>query len=506
MKVRIGNDIRFNLTLKGNFDQANIKQLKCYLINTSIYDYDPFIHMCKRFPGPCGDCCGGCCGHRLCHPIVGIDTHLCGEPGYHTMPCNAHHCCDNTPGWHHFDYCGCLHHCGHLKYPYTPCDPAYGEGPLRPNYLHCDCERCCGIHHGPHQNHHDHCNYCRYGFQDCRARCHDGFCMKGRCCDVHPDMTPYYRPGYNDFIAPHLDENFRYLASSRTLSGKNRIQTFFPARDQFLCGDYKLVVVVVKYESGWGRCDLHTYTIDYGTVVTLVDDPTGVTGNITIDLDNNELMDSEIKDIYMDPNSNHLYINAGDELNIGGRDLHDTIYKINVGLENGSFVSYDPATWAESGYSELSFESSDTSSLLVNEDGRLIGQNVEQTTDVNVTVSVPGAAVLPYTFVVTVLSGANVDYIGFSTTNNVNNLKLSDLNQVNNLFKTHFLTNSTEGAYLWICSRVPVQDTDSADIYARMSNTFDVPLEYKGIKEGYNCYLCPNPLIATKFDITVEDR
>ena len=58
---------------------------------------------------------------------------------------------------------------------------------------------------------------------DHRAKCHDGFCMAGRCCDVHPCMHPYYRPGYHDFIAPHLDENFRYLASSKTLSGKNRI-------------------------------------------------------------------------------------------------------------------------------------------------------------------------------------------------------------------------------------------------------------------------------------------
>lgn len=488
MKVRIGNDIRFNFTLKGNFDGANIKQLKCYLINTSIYDYDPFLHVCKKFPGPCGDCCGGCCGHMPCHHEVMpcAMEHTCGCPGYHHMPCN-------------------LHHCGHLKYPYTPCNPAHGEGPLRPNYLHCDCERCCGVHHSPEQNHHDHCNYCRYGFMDCRAKCHDGFCMAGRCCDVHPCMTPYFRPGYHDFIAPHLDENFRYLASSKTLKGKNRIQTFFPARDQFMCGDYKLVVVVVKYESGWGRCDLHTYTIDYGTVVTIVDDNSGVTGNITIDLDTNTLEDSEIKEIFMNPNSNHLYMRAGTNLSIGEKDINGTPYNIRVMLENGSYVDYDPATWTET-FSELTFTSEDTTSLRVDDSGRLEALDIAETQDVHVTVDAPGLAVLPYTFTVTVLTGGNVDYIGFANTTDVNNLDIQSLDEVPNIFATHFLENTVDGSYLWICSRENIMDIDSADIYARMSNTFDVPLVDKGVKDGYHCYVCPNALIASKFDITVEQK
>ena len=42
-KIRIGNDIRLNLTLRGprTYDRANIKQLKCYFINTSMLDYFP---------------------------------------------------------------------------------------------------------------------------------------------------------------------------------------------------------------------------------------------------------------------------------------------------------------------------------------------------------------------------------------------------------------------------------------------------------------------------------
>jgi hypothetical protein len=139
--------------------------------------------------------------------------------------------------------------------------------------------------------------------------------MAGNCCDVHPHCPEYFRPGYNDFIAPHLDENFRYLASSKVLPGQNRIQTFFPARDQFMCGDYKLIVVVVKYESGWGRCDLHSYTIDYGTVVTLVDDPSGMSGDVTIDVDTDTLEDAKIDGIML--NNTRLTMKERSQLELG---------------------------------------------------------------------------------------------------------------------------------------------------------------------------------------------
>jgi hypothetical protein len=59
--------------------------------------------------------------------------------------------------------CNCCKPCGHPKYPYTPADPAFGQGPLRPNYGH-GC-RCCNCHG-------DFDNYCRYGFLDFRAKCH----------------------------------------------------------------------------------------------------------------------------------------------------------------------------------------------------------------------------------------------------------------------------------------------------------------------------------------------
>lgn len=483
MKVRIGNDIRLNLTLKGNFDKANIKQLRCYLINTSIMDYNPFLCECSRFPHHC-------CGHCLHHPINGLCMHTCGTPCYHVDPCNAHCCC-----------------CGHEKYPQTPCNPAHGEGPLRPNYGHCDClcdgMRCCEMHH-------DHHNYCRYGHRDCRANCHCGFCMAGNCCDVHPHCPEYFRPGYNDFIAPHLDENFRYIASSKVLPGQNRIQTFFPARDQFMCGDYKLIVVVVKYESGWGRCDLHSYTIDYGTVVTLVDDPSGMSGNITIDVDTDTLEDAKIDGIML--NNTHLTMKERSQLELGSYDIYNKLYQIQVTLRNASTVVYVPEDWENNGFEKLIFtpvgENADV--ITIDDNGKIASFTTTETKDVTVRVQSQDGTGAIAQFVVTVLAGGDHDYIGFSKATTAANLEFSQLAMVDNIFVTHNLTNIEEGAYLWICSRVPVKDADSADlnnVFYLRSNTFDAPMiAQPEIKEGYYCYRSQNALHPASFDITVEDK
>lgn len=67
---------------------------------------------------------------------------------------------------------------------------------------------------------------------------------------------------------------------------------YFPAKEQFLCGDYKLIVTVVTEAEGWGKCNSRTYTTDYGTVFTLVDDESG-TDDGSIDLDDTESSSSD---------------------------------------------------------------------------------------------------------------------------------------------------------------------------------------------------------------------
>lgn len=189
MNVRIGNDIRLNLTIKGpkDYDQSNIKQLRAFLINTSMQQYtEPWF--------PC-DC--DCYRHK-----------------YHHLPHRVH----------------------------IPVNPAFGEGPLRPNYghpWHCADHACC--HHS-----HNHC----------------------------VDMA-------------FMNSIYTYQAASKVLPEKNRIQVYFPAHAQIACGTYKLVIVLSVYESGWGHCDLHTYTIDYPDVFTLVDSSNGLSGDIVIDVDTN---------------------------------------------------------------------------------------------------------------------------------------------------------------------------------------------------------------------------
>lgn len=171
---------------------------------------------------------------------------------------------------------------------------------------------------------------------DCGCEC-DGHCHPWHkpCSHPHPGMGC----GFCGDPAPtHINEDFRYLAPSRVLEEKNRIQVYFPACDQYACGVYKLVIVLVVYEAGWGRCDLHTYTIDYGDVLTLVDDNSGVSGDITLDIDNNTMSNSDIVGINVKASDYYIYPNTS--LPYGGTDNRGNVYEIEVTLSNGATVKY----------------------------------------------------------------------------------------------------------------------------------------------------------------------
>lgn len=114
----------------------------------------------------------------------------------------------------------------------------------------------------------------------CGYRCYTG------CVGCHG----WDRFGCNHHCG-HIDSYFipdsavdRFLAPSKVLSEKNEIEVYFPAKDQLECGTYKLVVVIAAFEHGWGRSDVHTYTIDYGDVFTLVNDSDGASGYVKIDV------------------------------------------------------------------------------------------------------------------------------------------------------------------------------------------------------------------------------
>ena len=86
------------------------------------------------------------------------------------------------------------------------------------------------------------------------------------------------------------------------------------------------------YEPGWGRTDLHTYTMDYGDVLQLVDDKSGASGDITLDVDKDDLMNKNILSIRVKGDLN-MYGNTS--LRLGELDTRDHQYYIEVELENG---------------------------------------------------------------------------------------------------------------------------------------------------------------------------
>lgn len=114
------------------------------------------------------------------------------------------------------------------------------------------------------------CEYalCEHGFHDYHIwPGYNGFGVKPEkfhdCC-CHQELK--------EFMAPFLLEQ-----------GSNDVSAYFPACQQH-DGVYRMIVVMTAYESGWGKCNLHTYTIDYGEVFELNQDQSSEQGNIVIDL------------------------------------------------------------------------------------------------------------------------------------------------------------------------------------------------------------------------------
>ena len=447
-RIRIGNDVRLNLTLRGprTYDQANIKQLKCYLINTSMLDYFPVDCFCSKHVHGCG-----CVNDR------------CGHPKYHALPhCRYYDCCHND-----FYHYGCFCHCSHdfhcMLDPHG-CNPAAGPGILPPKYNKpYDAVNCCAC------------------------------------------------------------EDFTYLAYSRVLPKANSIQCYFPAKDQMFCGVYKLVVQALIYEPGWGRTDLHTYTMDYGDVLQLVDDKSGASGDITLDVDKDDLMNKNILSIRVKGDLN-MYGNTS--IRLGELDTRDHQYYIEVELENGSVLEYTPDNWP---YEQLDFHSAKTGVITIDQHTGLIkALDQDNTVSTYVTVSAKNNEVSTG-FNVTVVGG-DYDYIGFLPVRpfpenmeddykygfnrkdqsfetkdqeafnavGVENVNLALLTKVDSLTEATTVENDTDGQYLWIVTRQPI-------LYAANINTQGVgnvgaatyiPLTkpQQKLNDSRYYYCCPNPM------------
>lgn len=367
--VRIGNDIRINLTLKGskrNFEQRNIKQIRAYLINTSFKDFTHFnpCFECRRFPNdpnPFNH-------HDVTPDCIGV----CGEPCYHAHPhCHPHHPHFGLP----HDHCGYVC-CDHADGA-VPCNPAFGEGPLRPNY-----------------GHPWHCHDWGHHWHPC---CH---CPEDTCCH-----EPF----------PLHSCNFRYMADCRFIDKSNKIQVYFPAHDQYAPGVYKVVIAVVTFDAGWGCQNLHHYTMDYGELFTLSDE--GIDGDIIIDGDNGTIDGDggDIVDILIE--SENYYMYPGKMLHLGDEDNKGTKYNIKVVLSNGAVLNYDPDTFSDVYGDKLNFKVINVvePAMTVLSDGTICAENtivnrVRNTIMVYANLNKDVSAF----YNVWVEGDANVDYFGFA--------------------------------------------------------------------------------------------
>ena len=451
-RIRIGNDIRLNLTLRGprTYDQANIKQLKCYLINTSMVDYFPVDNCFDKHVYGCN-----CMADR------------CGHPTYHVMPfCGWHHDCRSHFGAPHCHHnFPCHHHGLHCMLDPHGCNPCAGPGVLPP----------------------------KYGEPFDAVNC-------GKCDD------------------------FTYLAYSRVLPKANSIQCYFPAKDQMFCGVYKLIVQAAIYEPGWGRTDIHTYTMDYGDVLQLVDDTTGASGDITLDVDKDDLMNKNILAIRVKTDPIYMYGNTS--LRLGEMDTRDHAYTIEVELENGSVLEYTPDNWP---YELLEFHATKSGVIAIDQNSGLI-QALDQVDTVSTYVTVTAKNNEVSTgFNVTVVGG-DYDYVGYLpvrpyaknmeddykygfnrgdqtfenesqetyTSVGVENVNLALLQKVEDLSEAATVENDQDGQYLWIVTRQPIMFAANINTNS-LGNTNAatmIPLTkpQQKLNDTKYYYCCPNPM------------
>ena len=437
-KIRIGNDIRLLMTIEqnvdpnsthaGSFNQSSIKQLRCYLVNTSFAkriqpdDLTKF----KRVGFP-----------QFYQPTE-HNINNSGYPSYYMMPANVHNYDTFSPDFH--DY-----------------------------------------HWWP-------------GFR--------GF-------GINPEPFNHYRPHRHD----HKFDNV-YLAESQVLPEENRISCLFPAVDQLMCGTYKLIVVLSVYEQGWGKHNLRTYTIDKGNIFELVDDHTGKSGNITIDVDGTGDRENLIKSIFANkdtdpssPDKDVFYLPTNSSLRLGLNDIKGKPYNIFCILKDDCEVVYNPYDW-NFNQLEFSIENGKEDILTVDKLGVLTSHDVLGVEDrVTVTVSCVDDPSINYQFVVAV---QNLDTIllGFDDEENVQNMYPTSRTIYKYSIDNIVIDNTSSENYLWIFSQRKVDGVSRTVIDTShtipITSEVNIPLQDYGVRDGYYCYRSVDKVGAGDVRLNVE--
>lgn len=154
--------------------------------------------------------------------------------------------------------------------------------------------------------------------------------------------APHWFPGYNGFgvnSTPFMSINKEYLAPSRLLAEQNKIEAYFPAVDQKLLGEYRVVIVLTLYQTGWGADNLRTYTIDKGVVFALTSNDQDIDTDTVIDLDTPYITSISI------PST--LTLGTEQVFNIGESDHNDAVYNIQLHYSNGASKKVTPDEFSE---------------------------------------------------------------------------------------------------------------------------------------------------------------
>ena len=490
-KIRIGNDIRLKLKIKtirdqnlegfenfdwntiDDFDQSNVKQLRCYLINTSFFECNcqPECKKHQRIGFP-----------DFYHPTAN-NIHNCGFPHYHMAPANMCNYDKFSPDFH--DYHWWPGYRGFGIYPehfHEYCGHMHWHG-TKPSHFYPHCHN----HHEPFFHGYDH-----HGIAHCKPEPFDQW--------LHPEYVPADVFGKENVVLnhPHPYEPY-YLADSQVLNEKNTLTCMFPAVHQKMCGTYKLVVVLTVFEQGWGRHNLRTYTIDKGDVFELVDEG-GESGAITIDTDSTGEKENVITGIYSESDS---YTMAADStLPLGDLDAEDKPYNVYVTLADGSTAIYNPYDWH---LNELIFESENPEVVSVDpHTGELTAHEVEEDTIVRINVKDADDGSIEYSFTVMV-KPMYVIKIGFSPISNVDemtsdNERLHNFNGKNNVFSP---INQYDGDYLWIFSQRRINYIKSIEDNEIKVSELSSGFSYDK-KDNYYCYRSVAPILSGRMNIKVK--
>ena len=482
-KIRIGNDIRLKLRIEPNtqagfdkideFDQSSVKQLKCYLINTSYFrpskEVGPKPFLKVGFP-------------EFYRPSK-CNINNAGFPSYHMRPANLCNYDRFEPDFHDFHWW-----------------PGYRGFGLHPEHFH---DHCPHLWHGPKP----------------KPSC----CGFNCACDPHIEHThvpaceqPYFPENepYDIYGCPVADHSHQnplmpyYLADSQVLNEKNTLTCLFPAVQQKLCGTYKLVVVMTVFEQGWGRHNLRTYTIDKGDVFELVDDETGESGAVTIDTEDNEFASGKRENVYKSIYTDlELYtIASGTITKIGSSDAGGVDYNIYAVLKDGSTVIYNPYDWH---FTELKFTSSNPDVVSVDKYGTLTAHEIDSLKkEVIITVSdIDNNIEYQFTVIVKYMDSIK---IGFNLADDIDQMSANNVSMLNYRVKDgkYSVPNPENGRYLWIFSQRRIQYIksveDNDEIAAELSSGFRVPMTNAVIKDGYFCYRSAAPILAGNMNIKIK--